>query len=191
LLKDLSATLAAIAFSTIISCGQDSNKQGNKTADNKAAAAQASISDWKTLNQSEYSIQYPQDWELSQKGEMGTALIIFSPLKTKEYLFKENVNLMIQPLPGTSMTLEKFTDLSLEQIKTMITNSKIEESKKINDETSMVIFTGNQGDYTLKFAQYYKIKNNKAYIVTFTTENSEFDQYRDTGLKILNSFSLQ
>ncbi len=43
------------------------------------------ISDWKTLNQTSYSIQYPKTWELNQSGQMGTSFILFSALEKMKY----------------------------------------------------------------------------------------------------------
>lgn len=150
--------------------------------------------DWKTLNNSEFSINYPKNWELNSSGQMGTRFIIFSQLTDKNDQFKENVNLIIQDLTGYDFDLNKYVELSENQIKTMITESNIlinERLTKNKKEYQKVIYTGKQGIYDLKFIQYYWLENNKAYVLTFTAEVNEFTKFKKTSENILNSFKLK
>jgi hypothetical protein len=105
--------------------------------------------------------------------------------------FRENVNLLIQNLAGLNINLDKFVEISQEQIKTMITNGKLLESRRLNANGKTfhkIIYTGEQGILKFKFMQYYWVEHERAYILTFTSEAGQFDLYRDTGEKILNSF---
>jgi len=150
--------------------------------------------DWKTLNNSEFSINYPKNWELNSSGQMGTRFIIFSQLTDKNDQFKENVNLIIQDLTGYDFDLNKYVELSENQIKTMITESNILINKRITKnkkEYQKIIYTGRQGVYDLKFIQYYWLENNKAYVLTFTAEVNEFTKFKKTSENILNSFKLK
>jgi len=150
--------------------------------------------DWKTLNNSEFSINYPKNWELNSSGQMGTRFIIFSQLTDKNDQFKENVNLIIQDLTGYDFDLNKYVELSENQIKTMITESNIlinERITKNKKEYQKIIYTGRQGVYDLKFIQYYWLENNKAYVLTFTAEVNEFTKFKKTSENILNSFKLK
>ena len=66
----------------------------------------------------------------------------------------------------------------------MITDGNIIESKRITTEPlnyQKVIYTGKQGIYNLKFEQYYWVVDDKAYILTLTCEESQFDNYQATG----------
>ncbi|MEO8759474.1 MAG: hypothetical protein ABI448_01185 [Bacteroidia bacterium] len=149
---------------------------------------------WNTFTQANYEIKYPSNWELDQSGKMGTSFIVFSPLENENDKFKENINLVIQDLTGKNINLDKYTKISEEQIKTMITNSKILESEQVkNDLTEYhkVIYTGDQGIYHLTFEQYYWVMNEKVYIITFTSEVTTFKNYRGVGEKIMNSFVIQ
>jgi hypothetical protein len=148
---------------------------------------------WKQLEQNGYSIEYPNDWDLDTSGQMGSSFIIFSKQSSTQDQFRENINLIIQNLTGYTINLDQYTEISLGQIKTMITNGNILESKRLKangPEFQKVVYTGDQGIYKLKFEQYYWIKNNEAYVLTFTTEVDQFDSYKETGEKILNSFIL-
>jgi hypothetical protein len=151
-----------------------------------------SVSEWKTVSDKEFKLSYPQDWELNQEGVMGTKLVVFAPLESETDNFKENVNVIIQDLKGYDLDLASYTKLSLEQVKTMITNSKLILSRtnklEKGGEFQELIYTGDQGIYHLKFHQYYLLKNNKAYIITFTTGIDQFEKYKTTGKAILDSF---
>jgi len=180
--------LESFLLFTIAACAQTASKQKSETV--KAST----INDWKTLDHPNYFIQYPQNWELNSSGQMGTSFILFSASEAQGDKFRENVNLLIQNLPDKSIDLDKYTEISEEQIKIMITNSAINESKRIKNENveyQRVIYTGDQGVFHLKFEQFYFITNDKAYVLTFTTEKDKFESLKETGEKILNSFRLK
>ena len=162
-----------------------------QTTENKS---QADVLDgWKSLTENSYSINYPGNWELNRSGQMGTSFILFSPLSSEQDQFKENVNLLIQDLTGYNLDLDKYVEISEGQIKTIITNGKIIESKRITTENlnyQKVIYTGEQGMFNLKFEQYYWVVGDKAFILTLTCEESQFDNYQVKGEKILNSFNI-
>ncbi len=149
--------------------------------------------EWSELKTKKYSIQHPSDWELDQSGEMGTDFIMFTPLDSEEDQFRENVNLMIQDLSAYNLDLDQYTEISVEQIKTVFINPDILESKKVKTtkgEYHYVNYTGDQGQYQLHFIQYYWVIGKEAYILTFTCEIDKFDAYKEIGAKILNSFKL-
>jgi len=75
----------------------------------------------------------------------------------------------------------------------VLTGGTIIESKRMDSGKGIyhkMIFSGDQGIFHLKFEQYYFIDKAKAYVVTFTAERSNFDNYITTAEKILSSFKL-
>ncbi len=147
--------------------------------------------EWKTLDKPNFSIQYPATWELNQSGQMGTSFILFSALESDQDKFRENINLLIQE--GKNIDLNKFTEISESQIKTLATNAHIIESKRLKKdiEYHKIIHTADQGIFHLEFEQYYWVINDKAYILTFSAEHTKFENFKTTGEKILNSFKLK
>lgn len=156
------------------------------------AQSSTNASDWLTLNEKEFSVSYPKDWDLDQKGQMGTSFILFSKPSSPQDLFRENVNLLIQNLAGMNINLDKYVEISEEQIKTMIANSQLIESKRMSGTLPFhkEIYTGDQGILKLKFEQYYWVKDEKAYVLTFTAEVNQFDTFKQTAEAILKSFKL-
>lgn len=149
---------------------------------------------WKSVDENTYSIEYPENWELNTSGQMGMSFILLSKQVSPEDLFRENINLIVQDLAGQNINLDRYVELSENQIKTMITNGHLLESTRHKEnglEFQKVIYTGDQGSYQLKFEQNYWIKNGKAYVLTLTGETDQFDLYKEVGEKIIKSFKLK
>jgi hypothetical protein len=175
--------LTAILLS-LIACGETTQK-------NVESVIPAG---WKTMDESGFSIQYPDSFELNKSGQMGMTFILLSKQTSPQDLFRENVNLIIQDLAGQNINLDRYVEISEGQIKTMITNGNIIDSKRIktsDSEFQKVIFTGTQGQFNLKFEQYYWIVKQKAYVLTMTCEINQFDNYKEIGEKIMNSFRIK
>lgn len=149
---------------------------------------------WNSLNDKDYSIQYLEKWKLNKSGQMGTSFILFSQLTSDNDQFKENVNLIIQDLSEHNIDLNKYVEISEGQIKKMITDGNIISSnriKKNETEFHKVIYTGKQGVFDLKFEQYYWVQNGKAYVLTLTCEVNEFNDFKDIGERMLDSFKIK
>lgn len=149
---------------------------------------------WQSINTSDYSIQYPKDWELNESGLMGASFILFSPISSDQDQFRENVNLIVQDLTGYNIDLDEYVRISEGQIKTLMTDSEIIENKRITDnglDYQMVIYTGKQGIFQLQFEQYYWVIEEKAYVLTLTCEENQFKDYREVGEGILKSFEVK
>jgi hypothetical protein len=149
---------------------------------------------WRTINESGYIIQYPDSFELNNSGQTGTDFILFSKQTSMKDLFRENVNLIIQDLGGQNIDLDRYVQISEEQIKTLISNANIIESIRIendNSEFQKIIYSGDMGQYHLQFEQHYRVAKGKAYVLTLTCELIQFKNYREVGEKIMNSFMLK
>jgi hypothetical protein len=164
------------------------SKQGATGKQNQATAP------WETLETTDYSIHYPADWEVDKSGQMGTTFIIFSPLESDTDKFKENVNLLEQNLAGKNIDLDQYTKITEEQVKTLLNNSTLLESKRVkkgNKEYQHFIYNADQGILHIRFEQYCWLLNDTAYILTFTCEQSKIEDYKATAEKILNSFTFK
>jgi hypothetical protein len=158
------------------------------------------ISDWKKLEQANYSIRYPANWDVLQndRSEPGARIAypfsILSPLASSDDKFRENVNLVIEDLNGQKIDLNTYASMSIGQLKSQMKNCKIVENKRVDSSSRKyykVIFTWDYETLPLKVEQYYWVIGTKAYIVTFSSEQSQFASVRDVGEKILNTFTLK
>ena len=76
----------------------------------------------------------------------------------------------------------------------MLTNSTVIESKRMKNSEGKyhkLIYSGYIGIFYLTIEQYYWVINDTAYILTFTSEQRKFADFRKIGEKILNSFILR
>jgi hypothetical protein len=188
-LKQMKFLGLAILLISLTACGQ-STKKNEATKENEVTTIK---NGWKNLNENGYSIQYPENWDLNKSGQMGMSFIVLSRLTSEQDKFKENVNLMIQNLTGQNINLDKYVQISEGQISTMLTNGKLIESSRQNENNSefhKFIYTADQGIYKLKTEQYCWVKNEKAYILTLSCEIDQYEKYKKIGEQILNSFKL-
>ena len=172
----------------LFACAQTTNK---KVSEAKNPTINVG---WKIFDQPDFSIQYPSSWNLNQNGPMGMSFIILSARESEQDKFSENVNLIIQDMTGKDIDLNKYTTNSEEQIKTLATNSALIESKRIKKgkaEYHKIIYTADQGIFHLKMEQYYWVIKQKAYVLTFTSEQNKYADFVERGEKIMNTFILK
>jgi len=146
------------------------------------------------INRDNYTIRHPKNWTIDTTNLMGADLFIISQKESDSDKFRENVNVMVQDLKGLNIGLEKYVDISKEQIKSLLTNANIIESTRLhrgNYEFYKLIFSGVQGIFTLQTEQYYFLANEKAFVVTLTTEQTKYNSYEKIGEMILQSFELK
>jgi hypothetical protein len=149
---------------------------------------------WKLLNGNGYSIHYPYNWCVDNSLSMGLSFVIYSQPPSNSNRFRENVNLMIQNLAGQNMNMDKFVQKSQDQIKTMLQNENIIESERIRvngKEYHKIHYKGNSRGFDLEFLQYYRIQNDKAYILTLTCETNQFGKLVKTAERMMASFTVQ
>jgi hypothetical protein len=189
-------SLVVLLSLSIAACGQSATTKQNGDKE-KPAPIHAAIPGWKTVDKPDYALQYPPEWELNESGQMGTSLLVFAPLSGPEDKFRENINLLIQDLGSTSsVDLDQYASLSEAQVKdgSIMPNSKLLANEKIGsgkDAYYRASYIGDQSNLHLKFEAYYWVRNNKAYVLTFSAEASKFDEYKTTAENILNSFVLK
>jgi len=141
-----------------------------------------------------YKIQYPNKWTVDTSKTMGTEFFIFSPIENGTDKFRENVNLIVQDISGHNIDLDKYADISKNEINTMGPGSRIYEAKKIKkgkSEYYKIVYDMTEESLKLKLEQYYFVTDTRAFVLTFTTESSKFASFKTVGEGVLNSFQLR
>ncbi len=122
------------------------------------------------------------------------SFLLLSRQTSPQDLFRENINLIIQDLSGQGMSLDKYVDISENQIETMITEGNLIESKRLSDDNKAfqrMIYTGKQGQFTLKWQNLFWIEDEKAYVLTLTCEKNQYDKYVSIGESIMKTFMIK
>ena len=151
----------------------------------------AQSSDAVTYNADGVTLTCPAGWQMDDKGTLGTKVIFFSAPESRNDQFRENVNLLIQDLSERPMTLKEYTALSLRQINTMLSHSKLGKSKTIktpNGEAQLLTYTSSSGIRQLKYQQLFLIIRKKAYVLTYTAEQNKFKKFLPQAKAIFDSF---
>lgn len=144
-----------------------------------------------TINRNGYSISYGSDLRLDETGQHGAEFSLSIPTEAVTGGFAENLNLVIQNLANMDIDLNKFVEISENQVKD--SNGILVESKrcKINGKDAhKLISEGQYNDFELKYMQYYLIENEKAYVLTYMAKKSHFDKYLDRMEAVMNSFRI-
>lgn len=136
-----------------------------------------------------------KEWTLEDNKDI---LILFSTNQTTAD-FKTNINVLVQDLSFQPMSLNEYHQLTLSQIEQGTGGNNIESERE-------VIVSGNPAieliynipkdlsrgqNISLKIKQVYTIKDNKAYLVTYTTKPNEFNDYLTSVDNIFNSFIIE
>lgn len=131
-------------------------------------------------------IEYPSDWD---KKETEDLIIAFVSPKTDSDNFQENLGLTMNDLAGQGLTLQKYNEKAIGQLKQTFPDIKIIESSSTvlsNNPAYKVVFTASN----LKLMQAWTIKNDIAYIWSYAATENTFSDYLNTIQKMLDSFEI-
>ena len=145
-------------------------------------------------NGEHFIIRYPASWQTDDSKKLGAELFLFSPLETDNDKFRENVNILIQDLKGQGIDLAKYKEITDKQLADFGTNGKLYES--VIDNTGnipvyRISYMMVQQGFRLRIISKCFIKNQKAYLVTFTSEFEKFDKYESEAKQIIETFEVK
>ena len=142
-----------------------------------------------TFSTDVYTIRYPEKWILAEDG-LGVTFHLVSPKDSESDPFRENVNLINQDLEGTNLDLDGYVKLYEDRIKNQIkgTITRSERLKSGSFELHKIVYDAKINGFDLKLVQHYQIQNGKAYVLTFTATQADYEKHKLIGQQILNSF---
>jgi hypothetical protein len=149
--------------------------------------------DLTTITQSGFNFKYPTSWKLDTSGLMGSKFFIFSPLEDDSDVFSENINGSIEDLKDLDIDISQYLSVTLSQFENLMTDGKIIESammNKGNEKYFKIIYTMRQGKFKIKGKCVCFIRNEKAYLLTFTAEDEKFENFEAIADEILNSLEV-
>lgn len=142
-----------------------------------------------SVDMPDYSLNYSSEWN---KGtDKQAEFVVYSPLSGAEDTFSENFNILKQNLKESGFnTMHAFDSISEFQIINAFGLKAIIESETEGNHHKL-IYKGALKGQKLKWKQMYYLKNETAYILTYTAEENQFDKYSDVAESIFNSFKLK
>ena len=124
---------------------------------------------------------------------LGSVVAFLSPIEGTSDDLQENVNILVQDLSAQPMTLDEYTDLSLGQIEQFVTDAVILDSSAATlagNPGHKAVYTGKQGQYDLQWMQVWTVKNDKAYVISYTAEATEYSAVLATVQEMIESFEI-
>ena len=161
-----------------------------------SVSAQQSIDNSGTLlkiSRERYSLNYPKSWTMDTSKMFGMDILLRSPKNDSIDDFSENMNVFIQDLHGQNYSLSKMGYESETQIKNMVTDVKVIESKldsTASQQYYILTYSGRQGKFLLTIIQHYYLKDDVGYALTFTIKKGEEINYVPIAEKMFSSFKL-
>lgn len=135
-----------------------------------------------------FKVSYPEDWYVAK--EQGVS-IFFMVKEKEEGEFSEHLTIMAQDLSQQPMTLEEFTQLSLDQYNQEPKPDKmwpIKDTELGGVKAKSVVLTIKHMGLDLKAMQYWFVKDSSAYLFTYTAYRDNYDRYEKDAQKLIESF---
>ncbi|WP_414623250.1 PsbP-related protein [Calothrix sp. CCY 0018] len=139
------------------------------------------------------TIKYPQSWQRQDIGNIFTKeLVKFLSLLGKQDNFEEKVVLSIEDYPGS---LEQSKDDFTKEINKALSAAEIIETTPITlgfKPAFKIIYTGKdeEKNLNLKNLQIWTLKANKAYIITYTAEQKDYDKFLPELKNMIKTFEI-
>ncbi|MGL6340716.1 MAG: protein kinase domain-containing protein [Waterburya sp.] len=137
-----------------------------------------------------FEVGYPELWSKENRDDFfATGVIFFSPLENAQDTFKEQVSILVEVLPQ-DMSLAKYTEESIAEIK-KLSDPNVSTAQTVNlgkQEARQVIYSGEENGNPVRRMQTWSIKNNQAYVITYTAQPDSYESYLPIVEKMIESF---
>ena len=124
-------------------------------------------------------MKYPQNWKEQNIQNITTGEIVtfISPQSNNINKSQDKLTISVIDYPGT---LYEFKNTSIQDINNHLTQPKIEnqnDTTLANKPASQLIYTGKDENRSLKNLQVFTLKNDKAYVITYTADINSYEQF--------------
>lgn len=133
-----------------------------------------------TFEKAGVKLCYPGNWTSQADPEM--EYILMSELEGANDIFQENANVVTEDLPY-SMSASEYMDASMSAMNSMLSNfSKVDRgSQNINGRTAeWMLYNHEMGEYKIRVKVWSLTKGAKAYVITCSSLQSDFDKFAKT-----------
>ena len=136
-----------------------------------------------------FSIKYPPDWERAQ--HLDKSVTFLAPTESNSDTNPAGLGIMVIDVESNK-TLASITQNQLNTLKNLYPDIQILESMEtifLGHPSHMIIFTATDNTQTLRKAmQVWFKEDNKAFLMTYKSDNQMYSKYLPTIDEMLNSF---
>jgi hypothetical protein len=141
-------------------------------------------SDWRVWDGGDCQLRYPPSgWEV-RSDLPGARLCLLSEQTASDDLFRDNVNLVVEPL-SEAISVDKYASLAVKKIDSRYRVSSVKKYVSGGREYFHLILTGED---RLLVCLHIFVKDKKASILTFTYESNASGRIKCEGDRIMKSF---
>ena len=136
-----------------------------------------------------FSIKYPTDWERAQ--HLDKSVTFLAPRESNSDTNPAGLGIMVIKVVSNN-TLASITQNQLNKLKNLYPEIQILESMEtifLGHPSHMIIFTATDNTQSMRKAmQIWFKEDNKAFLMTYKSDNQRYSKYLPTIDKMLNSF---
>lgn len=136
-----------------------------------------------------FSIKYPPDWERAQ--HLDKSVTFLAPRESNSDTNPAGLGIMVIEVESNK-TLASITQNQLNTLKNLYPDIQILESMEtifLGHPSHMIIFTATDNTQSMRKAMQILFKeDNKAFLMTYKSDNQRYSKYLPTIDKMLNSF---
>ena len=136
-----------------------------------------------------FSIKYPPDWERAQ--HLDKSVTFLAPRESNSDTNPAGLGIMVIEVESNK-TLASITQNQLNKLKNLYPDIQILESMEtifLGHPSHMIIFTATDNIQSMRKAmQIWFKEDNKAFLMTYKSDNQRYSKYLPTIDKMLNSF---
>ena len=141
-----------------------------------------------------FFVRYPAEWQVIKSPQAGVAVVFLSPKESALDVFRENINVTVQPVPDDIASIKTFSRTITEQMKAVFqTNINILEDRPFvfgGRTGHRMVFEAPQPD-RLKAMVVWVIRKDQAYILTYITTLRKYPQSSSKVEEVIRSFQLK
>jgi hypothetical protein len=139
-------------------------------------------------------IQYPSDWEKLEFSERNIVVIFRSPPENSSDTKLENLLIQVGNLPFENIPLDEVVNANINNLKQSLIDFELIEINATtlsgNNPAYKVVYTNSEGEDKHKTMQILSIKEDKAYLLTYSAEKRKYSDYLPTIEKMIDSFEI-
>jgi hypothetical protein len=135
-----------------------------------------------------YQLTYPADFTMKT---MGSATVFSSTVQDKTFAFSPSVNVVVIDLGTSPADLDQFYRQSKDAVERSLGKVKFIEDKKeklAGANACRLVYTSRQIKADFKFMQVLCVHDNRAYLLTYTALQEQYDKFLKIAQSIIQSF---
>lgn len=141
------------------------------------------------LIDNDFTVSYPSDLILDRSGQGNTRFILKTEIESDKDVFIENINLAVKP--SVINNFDDFVRQTINEVDGIAKNLEYIKPSKSGLDYLKLKFELTQNNVPLTFVQHYYHHHKNIYVLTLSSETSNYPKYLDKFEVVMSSFKLK